>query len=138
MVSIIDMQHMRYINLFEKVTKVSTRFCFNYNETIFFCVPRNMVSRSIGDGARNIKKLNEILGRKIKVIPLPKGISDARIFIGNIVSPVMFKGLEVKGDEIILNASTQSKAALIGRNKRRLIEMQKIVNDFFRKEFKIV
>ncbi len=97
-----------------------------------------MVSRSIGDGARNIKKLNEILGRKIKVIPLPKGISDARIFIGNIVSPVMFKGLEVKGDEIILNASTQSKAALIGRNKRRLIEMQKIVNDFFRKEFKIV
>lgn len=97
-----------------------------------------MVSKSIGEGARNIRKLNEILGKKIRVIQLPRGTADARTFIEDIVNPIMFKGLEVHENEIVLNASTQSKASLIGRNKRRLLEMQKIVSDFFNREFKIV
>jgi len=96
------------------------------------------MSKAIGNGGRNIKRINEILGRKIKVIPMPIGIADAKIFIQNIVEPVTFKDLEIKGYELILNAGSQSKAALIGRNKRRLFEMQKIVKDFFGKNFRIV
>jgi hypothetical protein len=42
--------------------------------------------------------------------------------------------LEITDKEIILNSGgTQNKAALIGKDKRRLIEMQKIVNNYFRK-----
>ena len=32
MVKTIDMQEMRYLNLFEQITRVRTRFCFKYNE----------------------------------------------------------------------------------------------------------
>ena len=45
---------------------------------------------------------------------------------------------DLAANEIILNAGMQSKAALIGRNKRRLLEMQKIVHDFFGMEFRII
>jgi NusA-like KH domain protein len=137
MAGTIDMQDMRYLNLFEKITRVSTRFCFKYNEAIVFCVPKNLVSRAIGEKGINVKKMNEILGKRIKVIPQPLGISDAKKFFELIVSPVTFKDLEVN-DEIILTAGSQSKAALIGRNKRRLLELQKISKDYFGKELKIV
>ena len=138
MVSTIDMQDMRYLNLFGKITKVSTRFCFKYNEAIVFCVPKKLISRAIGEGGKNIKQMNEILRKRIKVVAIPKGIQDAKSFIQAIVSPVNFKDLEVTPEEIILTAGSQSKAALIGRNKRRLLEMKRIVKDFFGKEFRIV
>jgi transcription antitermination factor NusA-like protein len=137
MVSSLDMQHMRYINLFEKVTKVSTRFCFKYNETIFFCVPKILVSKSIGDRGDNVRTLSQILNKKIKIIIAPRDIHDAREFIQAIVDPVKFKSIEINDNEIVLGGSTQSKAALIGRNKRRLLEMQKVIGDFFQRDFRV-
>jgi NusA-like KH domain protein len=137
MAGVIDMQIMRYLNLFEKITRVRTNHCFKYNEAIYFCVPAPFISKAIGKNATNIKNLNEILGRKIKVIPTPRGEEDARSFIENIVSPVVFKDLQNFNNEIVITGSTQSKASLIGRNKRRFLEMQKIVKDFFGKEFRI-
>lgn len=138
MVKTIDMQEMRYINLFEKVTRVSTRFCFKYNKMIMFAVPRKMLSKSIGPGSRNLKKIYEILGKRVRVVPIPSGIEDVNNFIKNIINPVEFKEIEINENEIILNAGSQNKAALIGRNKRRLHEMQKIISDFFGKEFRII
>ena len=138
MINTIDMQHMRYINLFEKVTGIATNFCFIYNEAIYFCVPKSLISRAIGKGAENIRELSEILSRRIRVIASPDGIEDLRDFIQSVVNPVIFKNVGVVDEGVVLTATPQSKAALIGRNKRRLLEMQKIVKDFFGKEFRIV
>jgi len=138
MAGTIDMQDIRHLNLFSQITRINTRFCIMYNEAIIFCVPKSFVSKAIGEQGRNIRTMNEILGKRIRVIPTPRGIQDARGFIGSIVKPVTFKDLQVTPNEIILTAGSQSKAALIGRNKRRLFEMQRIVKDYFGKEFKIV
>ena len=138
MVRVIDMKHMRYLNLFEKVTHVQKRFCFNYNEAIMFGVPKQLVTKSIGYNFENLKKINHVIGKRIKVVALPNGPKDIKIFVQRIVSPVEFKNLEVRNNEVILTAGSQSKAALIGRNKRRFLEMQKIIKDFFGKEFRIV
>jgi NusA-like KH domain protein len=138
MAGTIDMQHMRYLNLFSKVTRVRTSQCFKYNEIIFFCVPKILVSKAIGEAGKNTKRINQILNKKIKVIASPEGIEDLRTFVKDIVEPVVFKDIQVQDNEVVLNASTQSKAALIGRNKRRLLEMQKIIKNFFGKEFRIV
>ena len=58
-------------------------------------------------------------------------------FVEAIVAPVTFNEIEIKEDEIVLTPGSQSKAALIGRNKRRLLEMKKIVRNYFKKEFRI-
>ncbi len=138
MVRTIEMQDMRHLNLFARITKINTRFCFPYNGVIVFCVPRAMLSRAIGREGKNIKRLGEILGKRVRIIPMPRGAEDIKQFVENIVKPVTFNALEANGDEVLLTAGSQSKAALIGRNKRRLFEMQKIIHDFFGKEFRIV
>jgi len=132
------MRDLRYLNLFEKITGVRTRYCFEYNNAIIFSVPRNQISQCLGPYAKNIHRMSEILRKRIKVIPLPRNISDTRSFIGAVVSPVTFKNIEISPNEVILTAGIQSKAALIGRNKRRFLEMQKIIKDFFQRDFKIV
>jgi len=94
--------------------------------------------KAIGDNAKNVRRLNEILRKKIKIIAVPQSIKDAKKFIEAIVSPVGFKDIEIKDNELILNAGSQNKAALIGRHKRRFLEMQKIIDNYFGKEFRIV
>lgn len=137
MESTINMQDMRYLNLFEKITRVSTRYCFKYNEILMFAVPRNLISKALGKNNENLKKLSGILKKRIRVVPIPKKSSDAKIFIESIISPLDFKSLEIFDNELILTAGSQNKAALIGRNKRRLEEMKKIIKSFFGLEYKI-
>lgn len=138
MAGTINMQDMRHLNLFRRITGISTRHVLKYNEMIIFCVEKNVLSRAIGPKARNIRRIREILGRRIKVVPIPQGIEHVKQFIQAIVTPVEFKDVEVKDNEVILNAGSRNKAALLGRNKRRLNEMQKIIKDFFGKDFRII
>ena len=135
----LNMQDMRYLNLFGKITRINTMHFARYNNQIIFCVPKLLVMKAVGRNGENINKLSEILNKKVRVIPMPRGIYDAKGFITTIVKPATFKDLEIQGDEIILTAGNmQNKATLMGRNKIRLTEMQKIVKDFFGKEFKII
>jgi transcription antitermination factor NusA-like protein len=138
MVNTLDMQDLRYLNLFEKVTEIRTHYCFEYNNTIIFCVPRELVSRALGPDVRNLRRISEIIKKRVKVIAIPNIPQDIKRFIELVVSPVTFKDLEILPNEIVLNAGAQSKAALIGREKRRLIEMQKITQNFFKKDFRII
>ena len=138
MIDTINMQEMRYLNLFRKITQISTRFCFRYNDFIIFAVPRNLVSRAIGESGKNVKRISEIFGKKVKVVSYPSELHDVKRFIGAVVSPVNFKNLEINNEEIIITTGNQSKAALIGRDKARLHELQKISKMFFRRDLKIV
>ncbi len=134
----LDMRFIRYLNLFERVMGVRSKNCFFYNNYVIFAVPSSLVSKAIGEKGKNVKKLMPILGKKIKIVALPKSIEDTERFISEIVGPVQFKNLEITQKEIIISASKQSKAALIGRNKVRFNELKKIINEFFGKDLKII
>jgi NusA-like KH domain protein len=134
----INMQTMRYINLFDKVSNVKTNKCFVYNNTIIFAVPKFLIPKSIGPAGKNIRIIQERLGKKIKIIREAEGVDDAERFVNDIVNPITFKSLEVRENEIVLNAGSRSKAALIGRNKKRLEELSQILEDYFGKQLKII
>lgn len=138
MTNTLDMRDIRYINLFAKITKISTRYCFKYNEMIIFAVPERLISKAVGEDGRNVKRISEITGKKIRVIKNPESISNVRNFIKDVIAPVNFKNLEISDKEIIINAGSQNKAALIGRNKRRLLELQKITKDYFNRDLRII
>ena len=138
MIKTIDMQVMRYINLFTKISKIAPKHCFVYNNAIIFVVPAVKVSQAIGDKGKNIKKMSEILGKKTKVVLEPIGVEDAEKFITTIIYPAEIKNIEIQDNYLIINAGSQSKAILIGRNKVRLEEMRKIIKNYFGKELKIV
>ena len=134
----LDLQTIHYINLFDNVTKVKTRKCFNYNNMIVFAVPRALVARAIGPGASHIHNIQEKLGKKIRVVEEALVPEQAERFIKDIVAPVGFHTLEIKEGSFVLAAGSQSKAALIGRNRRREAELQQIVKDTFGMDLKIV
>jgi NusA-like KH domain protein len=134
----INMQDMRYLNLFRNITRINTQSCFKYNQALIFCVPRALVPRAIGESGKNSRQLSKILDKKIKIIPAPQSLEDVKEFVKAVVSPNEFKDLEVKGDEVVIDAGSMNKASLIGREKRRLLEMKKIIGDFFGKEVRIV
>jgi len=137
--NILDMQDIRHLNLFSQITKINTRFCVNYNGTLIFCVPKSLVKTSLGENGRNIKRISEILNKKIRVIPIPRGNEDIKMFIEEVIKPLTFKNMEIKKEEVIINSSNiQNKAALMGREKKRLSELQKAVREYFNKELKIL
>ena len=138
MTSTFDMQDLRYLNLFAQITKVNTRYFFEYNNMLVFCVPRRLIKQALGQNAENLKKMSGIIGKRIRVVAQPNGVEDAREFIERVVSPLTFNDLEITVNEIIMNAGKMNKALLIGREKRRLNEMQNIIKYFFKREFRIV
>lgn len=133
----IDMKSLMYLKLFNQVTRINTQDCFTYNNTLYFCVPTNLLSRAVGDAGKNVKRLSEITKKRIRIIKLPRGISDAKNFINSLIDPIQVNEVTINDNEIIISGSTQTKATIIGRNKRRLVEMQKIIQDFFGKEFRV-
>lgn len=137
MANTIDMRDLRYLNLFQKITQIRTRYVFHYNETVYFCVPKSLLSKALGRDAENIRRIGAIVKKKVRIIPLPMGIHHARDFFKTVVSPVTFKEFEVTDKEIIVTAPRQTKATLIGRNKRRLEEMKKIILSFFNRDYRL-
>lgn len=135
--AVINMQLMRYINLLDKVSHVKTMKCYLYNNSIIFAVPRKMISRAIGIDARNIMRISQQIGKKVKIIEEASGLQNAEKFVSNIVSPLSFNSINIENGILTLNAGMQSKAALIGRMRRREQELQKIIKDVFNLELKI-
>ena len=127
------MQLMRYINLFARTTKVQTTKVFVYNNQVIFAVPKSKVSIAIGKGAINVKKLNDILRKKIKVVAMPSVDDDKGVgnFVGDVVAPVEFNKIEIERDSAVITAGRESKAALIGRGRQREKELASVLKNFF-------
>lgn len=138
MVNTIDMQGLRYLNLFRKITKLETRYCFLYNEILMFCVPKQDIPQALGRNGENLKKMSDILKRRVRIIQIPQEIGSAKQFIQSVIAPISFKEIEITPEEIIVNAGSENKAALLGRNKRRLNEMKTIIKDFFKVDYRVI
>jgi NusA-like KH domain protein len=131
-----DMQFIRYINLFSKVTKVEAKHCFSYNNMLVFVVPKMAVDMAVGRDAQNLKKLSEILGKRIRVLGEPKDKKDMEWFLTVLVNPVQFEKLEVKngpaGEEMIITAGgLENRSMLIGRGRARENELKAVVEQYF-------
>ncbi len=129
---------MRYINLLGKITRIHTRNCFVYNDVVVFAVPQKLLAKAIGPAGKNVKALQDNLGKRVKIIADVKDVANAEKFVKAIVYPVEFVSLELKDNILVLTAGSRNKAALIGRNRRRMIELNKILEDNFGKELKII
>jgi len=138
----ISMHEIRYLNLFQQVTHIHARYCFEYNQTLIFVAPSKLASKAIGEGGVNVRKMSSILGKKVKVvagdISKNSGVEDVKKFIIQIVHPFTFQDLMIGEQEVILTAGARNKATLIGRNKHRLLELQHIVKEYLNKNLRIV
>ena len=134
----INMQTMRYINLLDRVSRVKTMRCFSYNNAIVFVVPSHFMSQAVGVQGKHVQIIQNMLGKRVKIVPDVRGIEDAKRFVQDVVEPLSFRSLEIGDNEIVITAGGMHKASLLGRNKIRLQELGQIVKDMFGKELRII
>ena len=141
MAKTIDLLFIQYINLFERTVGVRTKHCFVYNGIVFFVVQPEFLARAIGENGLNVRKLAEKLRKKIKIIQTPNSSKDIEKFISAIVYPIQFKRAYYNEEEkeVVIEAPLQSRAMLIGRDKKKQEELLQILEDYFgAKKIKII
>ena len=131
----IDMAFLQYMNYFEKILGIRTKHCFSYGNFIIFVVSKEFMSKAIGIGGANIKKLAYKIRRKVRVIQAPESIDDLESFVAAIVSPIRFRNIKLEfenGEKVItIYAPREAKAMIIGRGKQKLKELENILDEYF-------
>ena len=134
---ILNQETMGLSLLMEKITKAKVKDCFTDEEgTIFFVVAPGDIGKAIGKGASNIKRLQQELQRKIRVIEYSDDLVE---FIKNIIYPLRVQSITEEQDVIVIKeANKKAKSLLIGRQGRNLKLINRAVKRFFNREVKVI
>jgi N utilization substance protein A len=123
--------------LFEQVTHVGVKDCFLQNERLIFVVKEGDIGKAIGKGGVNIKKIENMVKKKVKIV---EHSDDLAKFVANVVAPVKVKEVSVEDDVVVVTpVDSMGRGLLIGRGAVNLRGFEDIVKRFFSiKEIKVV
>lgn len=133
-----DFSLMKYMSLFESLTKAKAKDCFIDDlKQIFFIVQENQIGKAIGKGGNNVKRLEASLKKRVRIVEFSP---DLIAFIKNLIYPVQAKGIEEREGVIIIQSpDLRGRGILIGRNAQNLRNYEKIVKRYFEiSEIKII
>ena len=119
---------MKYMSLFESLTGAKLKDCIA-DDNIMFIVQENYMGRAIGKNGSNIKRVESLLKKKIKLIEFS---NDVARFVGNLINPLRVK--EIREEDGVVNIyaeDTKTKGMLIGREKQRINSINDIVKRYF-------
>ena len=126
---------MKYMSMLESLTGEKLKDCI-VNEDITFVVQENDMGKAIGKKGVNIKRMEGIFKKRIKLIEFNNNVAQ---FVGNLINPV--KAKEIREEDGIVNIyadDAKTKGMLIGREKNRINSINEIVKRYFQiKEVKV-
>ena len=126
------METIGYINLFEKITRCHVKDSFPYSDKLLFIVGNGEASKAVGKKGVNIKKLSDMMKKKLKVVEFSV---DPVTFIKSFISPIKAQSIEiVENVAEVTVRGRQEKGLLIGRDKNNLNCLKEIVKKFFKIE----
>lgn len=128
----LDMETIGYINLFEKITRCHVKDSFPYSDKLLFIVGNGEASKAVGKKGVNIKKLSDMMHKKLKVVEFS---DDPAVFVKSFISPIKAQKIEIKENIVEVTVrGRQEKGLLIGRDKNNLNCLKEIVKKFFKIE----
>ena len=132
-----DINLMKTISLFENITKASVKDCIEQGERLVFIVKQGEMAKAIGPKGKNIRKLEGMLKKKLKIVEYSDDLIE---FVKNIVSPIKPADIaEEEGIVTITPADSTSRGLLIGRGAVNLRGFEDIIKRYFPiKEMKVV
>ncbi len=124
-----DLKTIQFINMFESMTHTNVKNCFFYNEMLVFIVSEHQGRKAVGMKGKNVKQLNNLLNKKIKVVEYS---SEPVKFIKSFISPIVAEDINVDGKMMNIKvSSTKDKGVLIGRDSRNLSMLRDLVKKYF-------
>ena len=121
---------MKLITLFESMTGAKVKDCIA-NEKIIFIIEENDMGKAIGKKGINIKRIESMLKKKIKLVEFS---NDASQFVRNMVNPIEVLDINEENGLIVIHGKdTGTKAMLIGRDRQNINH----INDVVKRHFKV-
>jgi len=105
-----DMQTIGFINAFEKNTKVVVIDCIFDENSVYFLVEFGRAGMAIGKNGKNIKKLQQVFKRQVKVFEYNK---EAEKFIENMIPSI--NSVKLEGSKATVTIEPKEKGKTIGR-----------------------
>jgi N utilization substance protein A len=115
---IYDATIMKFMSLFEAVTRANLKDCINQEGLVIFVVQPNEIGKAIGSKGANVHKLERMLNKKVKIVEYsPEPVS----FIKNMIYPLQVKEItEEDGVYILSPVDLKTRGMLIGRSAANL------------------
>ena len=132
-----DMSAMKFMSLFESITRSKLKDCIIKENMILFIVQPNEIGKAVGAKGVNVRKLERILKKKVKIVEFnPEPVN----FIKNLVHPLQVKEItEDKGTYTLAPIDLKTRGLLIGRNATHLRAYEEIIKRYFPlKELKVI
>ena len=127
---------MKLIMLFESMTGANVKDCIS-NEKLIFIIQENEMGKAIGKNGVNVKRMENKLRKKIKLVEFTNNITE---FVKNMIYPVEANDIVFdNGIVAIYGKDASAKAILIGRERKNIEHLSDIVKRYFDfKEIKVV
>ena len=121
---------MRYITLFESLTGAKVKDCI-VNDIIVFIIHENEMGKAIGKHGSNIKRVENTLKKKIKLVEFNNDVSQ---FVQNLIYPLKAKEIKEEDGIVAIHVDDRkTKGLLIGRDRHNI----SLVNDIVKRYFKV-
>ena len=131
-----DATLIKIMSLFEKITKARLKDCITQDNQMIFVVQPNEIAKAIGPKGKNVKKLENMLKKRVKVVEYNQ---EPATFIKRLVHPLQVREIvEEDGVYTITAVDLKTRGMLIGRNASYLRAFENIVKRYFPiKELKV-
>jgi len=128
-----DLNLLGLMNAFEKITRAKLIDCFiDDNELLTFIVEKNNLRKAIGKNGTTVKKLEDLMKRKIKVV---ENSLEMLKLIQNYIYPLRVDDIREENRIVIMKSqNTKTKGLLIGRQAKNLRNLEKVVKRYFEVE----
>lgn len=132
-----DINLMKFISMFEGISNARVKDAIEENGTIIFIVEENQIAKAIGKSGSNVKRLERLIKKRIKVVEFSNDLLD---FIRNYVAPLEVGEIKNNdGNLLIQGNDIKTRSMLIGRDRRNLNLLKSIAARYFDfKEIKVV
>ncbi len=130
-----DITVMKYMALFDSITRASLKDCIT-DHAIIFIVNTGEIAKAIGKGGINVKKLEKAMNKKVKIVEYN---TDIVTFIKNLVYPLRVKEV-IRDDDIVtlIPPDSKTRGMLIGRGAMHLRSYETVIKRYFPlKELKV-
>lgn len=110
---------IRLLTLFENITNVGVKDCFENEDSVYYVVEEGKIGLAIGKGGNSIKHVEKAIGKRVKVYEYS---SDPIEFIKNLIP--MSKDIKIfeESGKIIaeIKVNKQDRGYIIGRNREKI------------------
>ena len=124
-----DIESIKLMTLFESITRSHVKDMIIREGALIFIVMPGELGKAIGKKAGNIKKLERISKKKIRIIEYR---DDLEKFARNVIMPLKVNNIDIEGKIVTMTSpDSQTRGLLIGRAAVNLRNFESIVKRYF-------